>query len=662
MCKIFYKCLGFLLLPLLLTPAMAQVEINRENVKEWADDFFGQSLSEKRLSGAVISVVKDGDIIFSQGYGYKDYMAKTPIDPNKTRFMIGSTTKTFTATAFAQLMERGLISSLDDPANKYLKRDTLPKVDGKDITLRQLITHTAGFGNITFHLSMDEEVPYPLSAEEIQRRRPPIVRKPGGRFVYSNYSTTMIGVIIEDITGQPLDEYMKENIFDPLGMNDSELNISTQPSENQAVPYAFFPNGDAQAVRYFNIHPFFSAVGAITSTANDMAKYMTAQMEEGRGASNPLKISPELFHLMHARMVSNHPDSQGFGMIFMNDTWGKTQGYGHGGDYPGFHSIMWMMPQSKTAIFFSLMAEHPNAPVMEGIFGSERLTKKPDQRVEPPLTNVGSMAEFLRYFFGDDIPLRNDERLDVDELVGQYRHEYRAYGTMEEILDMLNGPEGVATVEKAGENEILINGKGPYRQVGKGVFWNGELESYRSGQFGDSALMAFSWDADEQRYFATPRFAIDPFVQLGTFDNPRFYDQLLLIGLFIAFTGFLTFAWKKSQKASEKYAKLIAVILPIIIISVPLSLMVGYGDGESVASHLLLGNSSHYIVGALLSNILFLMTLAQVYFAYSAWKESYWGEGVRATLSRIHLRLIAIAACLATITYWFYNFVGFNIP
>jgi CubicO group peptidase (beta-lactamase class C family) len=68
-------------------------------------------------------------------------------------------------------------------------------VDGKDITLRQLITHTAGFGNITFHISTDEDLEYPLSAEEIRSRRPPIVRKPGGRFVNSNYSTTMIGVI-----------------------------------------------------------------------------------------------------------------------------------------------------------------------------------------------------------------------------------------------------------------------------------------------------------------------------------------------------------------------------------------------------------------------------------------------------------------------------------
>jgi CubicO group peptidase (beta-lactamase class C family) len=656
------KFLSLAMLLLMTSTAVAQVEINRETVKEWADDFFSQSLAEKRLSGAVISVVKDGELIFSKGYGYADYAAKTLIDPNKTRFMIGSTSKTFTATAFAQLMDRGLIDSLDDPANKYLKRDTLPKVDGKEITLRQLITHTAGFGNITFHISNDKDLEYPLSAEEITSRRPPIVRKPGGRFVYSNYSTTIIGVIVEDITGQALNEYFQENIFDPLGMSNTELNMSTRPSENQAKPYVFYPNGEAEAVDYYNIHPFFSAVGAITSTAEDMAKYMLAQMEEGRGETSPLKISPETFKKLHGRLVSNHPDTQGFGMIFMTETWGKERGYGHGGDYPGFHSIMWMLPEKNVALFFSLMAEYPGPPVMEGIMGSERMTPDPDHPVGDPITNVGTAAEFLIHFLGPDIPLRDEGRLNVDDLVGSYRHEYRAYGSMEEILDMFNGLEGVATVEKARENEILINGRGPYAQVGKGVFWNADLESSRSGSFGQSAIFAFSWDEDEKRYFATPRFAIDPFVQLGTFDNPRFYDRLLMIGLILALTGLLAVAWKKPQQNSEKWARRGAIVLPFLIIAVPLSLLVGYPQGESVASHLMLGNYSRYIVAGILSNLLFLMTLAQIYFAYKAWKGRYWGDGTRAAVTRIHASLIAIAALLATIAYWFYNFVGFNLP
>ncbi len=660
--RIYFKVFCLFVLLLMVVPVFAQVKINSETVQEWSDDFFTQSLEEKRLSGAVITVVKDNKIIFSNGYGYADYAAKTLIDPDATVFMIGSITKTFTATAFAQLLDRGLIDSLDDPANKYLKRDTLPNVDGKEITLKQLITHTAGFGNITFHLSNDGDVEYPLSAKEITSRRPPIVRHPGGRPVYSNYSTTMIGVIMEDITGQSLDKYFKDNIFTPLGMTNSELNMSSHPSKNQAVPYGFYPNGTAGVIPYYNIHPFFSAVGAVTSTGEDMAKYMMAQLEEGSGTGSPLKISPETFNLLHGRLVGNHSETQGFGMVFMVDDWAGERTYGHGGDYPGFHSIMWMLPERNTAIFISLLAEGPDSSFIEGMFGSERMTPNTDSPVEAPLTNVGSIAEFLIHFIGPDYAAKDNERLDVDDLVGSYRHEYRAYGTMEEILDMFSGYEAVATVEKLGENEILINGELSYTQVAKGVFWNSELESYRSGQFGDSALMVFSRDSDEERYFVTPRFTVDPFVQVGTFDNPQFYNQLLIIGLLLSLSGLLALAWKSSTRLSEKYAKRIAVFLPFLIISIPLSLLIGYPEGESVSTHLLLGNSSHYIVAAVLSNLLLVLTLVQIFFTYKAWRTRFWGKGLRAFLSRIHISLVAFGGILAVMAYIFYNFIGINLP
>ncbi len=656
------RFISVLVLIIVTYPALAQVDINSDTVKAWADDLFSQSLEEKRLSGAIITVVRDSEVIFSRGYGYADYAAKTVINPDKTRFMIGSITKTFTATAVAQLMDRGLIDSLDDPANKYLKRDTLPQVDGKDITLKELITHTAGFGNITFHLSNDKEIAYPLSAEDVAARRPPLVRKPGGRPVYSNYSTAMIGVIIEDITGQTLKDYFLENIFTPLGMINTELNMSIHPSENQAAPYVFYPNGDAEAQVYYNIHPFFSSIGAITSTAEDMAKYMTAQMEEGRGGVSPLKISPAIFKQLHGRLAGVTPEAQGYGMIFMTDDWAGVRGYGHGGDYPGFHSIMWILPEMNAAVFFSLMAEYPSPPFIEGIVGSDRMKVNTENPVEEPLTNVGTLAEFLIHFVGPDSPLRTEERLDTDALVGNYRHEYRAYGTMEEVLDLFNGYEGVTTVEKLGEDKILINGEWPYTQVAKGVFWNSNLESSKSSQFTSSALMVFTWDPDEGKYYLTPRFTVDPFLQVGMFENPRFYTNLLIIGLILALTGLLAFAWRKSSNKVEIYTRIMAVFLPFLILAVPLVLLIGYPEGESVSTHLLLGNSSRYIAAAILSNILLMMTVVLLVLSILSWRRRFWGSGIRAVLSRFHLNLITVGGILATAVYLFINFVGWHLP
>ena len=123
-----FKQIFICILGLILTCSntLAGPEMNAGEVELWATGLVGPSIEEKRLSGAVVTYVKDGEIRFSRGYGYADYLKKIPVDPETTGFRIGSNTKTFTATAIAQLMDKGIITSLDDPANKYLKRIQLP--------------------------------------------------------------------------------------------------------------------------------------------------------------------------------------------------------------------------------------------------------------------------------------------------------------------------------------------------------------------------------------------------------------------------------------------------------------------------------------------------------------------------------------------------------
>ena len=266
------------------------------------------------------------------------------------------------------------------------------------------------------------------------------------------------------------------------------------------------------------------------------------------------------------------------------------------------------------------------------------------------------------HFIGPDSPVNTDERFDTDTLVGNYRHEYRAYGTMEEVLDLFNGYEGVTTVEKLGEDEILINGEWPYTQVAKGIFWNSDLESSKSGQFTNSALMVFTWDPDEAKYYLTPRFTVDPFLQVGMFENPRFYTNLLIVGLILALTGLMAFAWRKSSNKAQRYARIIAVSLPFLILAVPLVLLIGYPEGESVSTHLLLGNSSRYIAAAVLSNILLVLTVVLFVLSILSWRKRFRGSGIRAVLSRIHLSLITLGGILATTAYLFINFIGWHLP
>src|SRR5690606_39183455 len=94
----------------------------------------------------------------------------------------------------------------------------------------------------------------------------------------------------------------------------------------------------------------------------------------GRDAASPLNIKPATFDLMHSRMADNHPAAQGFGMIFMTMQWAGKAGFGHGGDWPGFHSIMWMFPEDNAGVFISIMAERPDVPLFDTLVGADYLT------------------------------------------------------------------------------------------------------------------------------------------------------------------------------------------------------------------------------------------------------------------------------------------------
>ncbi|MEM1156391.1 MAG: serine hydrolase domain-containing protein, partial [Pseudomonadota bacterium] len=236
-------------------------------VTSWADSLFTKALEERRYSGAVVSFVLDGEIAFSKGYGFADYAAGALIDPATTAFRIGSISKTFTATAVAQLLDQGLIDSIDDPANQYLKRVQLPSPAGTPITLRQLLTHTAGFENKVFNIASDETLDLPLSSEAIESFSSEVMNEPGRYASYNNYGTAVLGLMVEDITGIPIAEYFEREIFAPLGMQRSVLNMTPDPTPDLAVSFGFLPNGEPLPAQHRSVHPFHAPIGGINATA-----------------------------------------------------------------------------------------------------------------------------------------------------------------------------------------------------------------------------------------------------------------------------------------------------------------------------------------------------------------------------------------------------------
>lgn len=651
-----------ILVLLMAMPALTQAtpRLVAADVEAWADTTFERAFSERRFSGLVITVVQDDAVLFTRGYGFADTALQMPVDPEHTRFRIGSITKTFTALAIAQLLERGVIRSLDDPVNEYLKRDQLPQVAGKDITLRHLLTHTAGFDSQLSGLATQATFSLPLGAEEVAKRRPSIVRPLGERSVYSNYGTALLAIVVEDMTGQTIEQYFRERIFAPLDMQATVLNMTPRPSAGLGVPARFLPSGAAQPQPFLGVHPFFAPVGAIESTASDMARYMIANLQQGRGSSANV-LAAEQFGELHRRMAGNHPASSGFGMIFINFDWNGATFFGHGGDWPGFHSIMLMSPESNAGFFISCMCEYPQPGLLESVFGSARMRENPERKVLAPMTNIGAATAFLERFWGKRTWPAAASRGDIVKFPGTYWHEYRNYDSAEKFLELLGGPSSTLLVERDGESELRINGLGGYSEISPGVFWNARAEPGISDNFWNSGSWAFKLDASGTPQHASPTFGIDPYVRAGAFANPRFAASVLLVCSLFALTGALTAFWPAGSGLG-RVAKWLPPLICAALVSLVLVLLAGYPDGDGLGTALLLGQHTRLLGAALLANLVALVAATMIVIAVAAWRNGYWGTGGRAVARRVHFTLLSAAAIGLTWVFGFTNLLGVQLP
>lgn len=628
------------------SPASAQTlpPMNAESVQAWADSVFDSALEKKRFSGAVVSFVQDGQLRFSKGYGFADYALGTPVDPASTTFQIGSITKTFTATAIAQLIDRGLIDGLDDPANRYLKRLQLPSPGGHEITLKQLLTHSAGFENRVFNLFSDQTHNLPLSPAELERFAAEVVNEPGRYSSYNNYGTAMLGVVVEDVTGITIADYLQQNLFRPLRMDHTVLNMTPEPTPGQSVSYGFLPSGEPLRVKQRSIHPFFAPVGGVNATAVDMGHFMIAQLDAGRTPAGAL-MSPAAFSLLHARLAGNHPLSSGFGMIFFIWDWNDHTLILHGGDLAGTHSGMVLIPELNAGLFFSMMADFPEVPPIESIMGSERLHPVEGVLVETPLANTGVITDYLVHFLGAPQAHRQAGFIpgDATEYTGNYVGQSAPASTMEVLLNLIS-PFETVRVTAAGEGGLLINGKGPYEEISPGVFWSEPVQMALDGSFLDSPLFFFSRDKDGAVDYLTPQIGFDAWVKKGLLETPTTYlNAWLVLGL-VLLTGLLCLFYPKVP--ANAFYKWIPVLIALGIIAMPLVLLVGYAGNDSPVDQLFFGRGNRFLVFAILANLIGLLALASAWFTFKAWRDRYWAERRPGLVLRLHCTLLSVAALL----------------
>lgn len=311
-------------------------------------------LNRRPAVGLAVGVVRHGTLTFFHAHGEADIASHTPIS-EETVFRVASITKTFTAIALMQLWERGLVD-LDAPANSYLRAFQLipDKAGHRPATVRHLLTHTSGVSEQLSALGLlrpdfGETVktgqPLPTLAAYYKKGLR-LHAEPGTRFRYTDHGIAALGQIVEDVSGQPLAGYLREHVFQTLGMTSTELVRSDAVKARLATGYRLGSRGP-RAVGERDV--VTAAAGAAYSTASDMARYLAALLGGG-GNEHGSVLKPATLAMMFEAHYQPDPRMPGMGLGFFRVNAGGHLVVEHQGILPGFDSQILAAPNDGVGV------------------------------------------------------------------------------------------------------------------------------------------------------------------------------------------------------------------------------------------------------------------------------------------------------------------------
>jgi serine-type D-Ala-D-Ala carboxypeptidase/endopeptidase len=357
-------------------PAMAQSEPNAQvsMVETLAaqDLAFAKWMSDNHVPGLVWGIVKDGKLVHVKSMGVQDLGdAKRPVTAD-TGFRIASMSKAFTGYAILKLRDEGKLR-LDDPAWKYI-----PEIKGwaSDITVNDLLHHTAGF--VTDDPWGDRQQVMPEAEfTKLLKAGVPRTALRGTRYEYSNMGFAMLGRIISNVSKKDYASYVGATVFKPLGMAATTYEIADVPMEKRAIGYRW--ENAAWAEEPSMRHGAFGAMGGITTSANDYAKwigFLLSAWPEGKMETKAMQTVRAMQYgggLPHRRTRPGKESANcritgiyGAGIVSSNDCILGNVLF-HGGGFPGYGSHMLLVPDAGIGIFALSNRTYagPSAPVWD---------------------------------------------------------------------------------------------------------------------------------------------------------------------------------------------------------------------------------------------------------------------------------------------------------
>ncbi|HVO46719.1 MAG TPA: serine hydrolase domain-containing protein [Steroidobacteraceae bacterium] len=322
--------------------------LDAADVNAWLDGFMPYALATGDIAGAVVMVVKDGQVVTGRGFGYADVDAQKPVTPDGTLFRPGSVSKLLTWTAVMQQVEAGKLN-LDADVNTYLDFQIPPR-DGQPVTLRNLMTHTPGFEETAKHLFVQDASQIPTLGDTLKRWVPERMYPPGKVPAYSNYGAALAGYIVERVSGEPFDKYIEHHILQPLGMEHSTF-TQPLPKDLEAGMSKGYPRASEPAKPYELVGP--APAGSLAATGADMARFMIAHLQDGQLGSARI-LSAQTARLMHTQANMPTPPFPGMALGFYRDDRNGHVVIAHGGDTEVFHSDLHLFLDDGVGLYISM--------------------------------------------------------------------------------------------------------------------------------------------------------------------------------------------------------------------------------------------------------------------------------------------------------------------
>lgn len=604
----------------------------RREVENFMDEFFYQEMEKEHIPGAVVSLVRDGEILFTKGYGYANVEKKIPVVPDRTLFRVASVSKLFTDTAVMQLYERGLLD-LDADVNRYLRDFQIENNFPQPMTPAHLLTQTDATSQRLLGIAAPTPAQLLPLDTFIPQFMPALIYQPGELYAYSNMGVTLLGYLVQSRSGLPFPEYIDQNIFQPLDMNRSTFAQPLPPAlaEDLAQGY-WYRRGKLQAMPllYFNIAP----AAALSATAEDMAHFMIAHLQLGR-YQNARILEADTAQLMHETHFTQHPQLPGSAYGFHEYLENNLRGLGHAGNSLGYSSMLFLLPEQNLGLFIASNS-------VNGV-------------------HTKLLPQFLDHYYPvPPKPVSAQQSIGVERFSGTYRDLEYPHDTFAK----LTAPFGHFQVEASGDQTLTV--KTP------GLLWRKSQVRRRLvpiapllfEQPDGSGYVAFG-EKDDQIHYAFN--LVNPII--GTFEKISWYETLrvqlgFLAACLVVFLSavivwpagyFIQRLRKRSSRAprAAKIARLIAGLVSLLylvfVIGLPLSAWV-IGVWKLV-----------YGVPAVIGALLYLppiaaaLTLSLPVLAVLAWKKGYWSIWMRVHYSLV--TLVAIAN-IPFLSYW--NLLGLH--